>query len=91
MNGTATGGSSTESAFVTLVSSDGFEFHVRRSSVMSSSVIRNMLNPNSIVHPPPPHHLSPTLLPAQTDLSSCIANRVAFQVPSSKPKTVSVT
>jgi elongin-C len=36
-----------ESEYVTLVSSDGFEFVVRRSAACVSGFIRRMLDPNS--------------------------------------------
>ena len=37
----------TSSPFVTLISSDGFEFHVRRSAACVSATIRRMLDPQS--------------------------------------------
>lgn len=43
VNGAAT----TSSPFVTLVSADGFEFHVRRSAACVSATIRRMLDPQS--------------------------------------------
>lgn len=36
-----------QSPYVTLVSSDGFEFHVRRSAACISGTIRRMLDPSS--------------------------------------------
>jgi hypothetical protein len=39
----------TPSPFVTLVSSDGFEFHVRRSAACVSGTIRRMLDPQSTI------------------------------------------
>jgi hypothetical protein len=39
--------------FVTLVSSDGFEFHVRRSAACVSGTIRRMLDPQSKSPLPP--------------------------------------
>lgn len=39
--------SSDQSPFVTLISSDGFEFHVRRSAACVSGTIRRMLNTRS--------------------------------------------
>jgi len=39
----------TPSPFVTLISSDDFEFHVRRSAACVSGTIRRMLDPQSMV------------------------------------------
>lgn len=36
------------SAYVTLVSSDGFEFHIRRSAAVRSGTIRRMLDMHSM-------------------------------------------
>jgi len=41
------GATATPSPFVTLVSADGFEFHVRRSAACVSAAIRRMLDPQS--------------------------------------------
>ena len=41
----------TPSPFVTLVSSDGFEFHVRRSAACVSGALRRMLDTQSARHP----------------------------------------
>jgi hypothetical protein len=38
----------TSSPFVTLISSDDFEFHVRRSAACVSGTIRRMLDPQSM-------------------------------------------
>jgi Skp1 family, tetramerisation domain len=43
----STSDSTTPSPFVTLISSDGFEFHVRRSAACVSGTIRRMLNTRS--------------------------------------------
>jgi Skp1 family, tetramerisation domain len=47
-NGEPGASSSSQSAYVTLVSSDGFEFHVRRSAACISGTIRRMLDPSSM-------------------------------------------
>jgi transcription elongation factor B subunit 1 len=39
----------TPSPFVTLISSDDFEFHVRRSAACVSGTIRRMLDPQSMI------------------------------------------
>jgi hypothetical protein len=44
---TSTSVTHTPSPFVTLISSDGFEFHLRRSAACVSGTIRRMLNTRS--------------------------------------------
>lgn len=47
--------SGTPSPFVTLVSADGFEFHIRRSAACVSGTIRRMLDGQSAFLPFPPN------------------------------------
>ena len=48
-NGAAGRPAGPPSPYVTLISSDGFEFHVRRSAACVSGTIRRMLDANSTV------------------------------------------
>ena len=41
---------STPSPFVTLISSNGQEFHIRRSAALVSGTIRRMLDPKSMLY-----------------------------------------
>ena len=40
-----------QSPYVTLISSDGFEFHIRRSAACVSGTIRRMLEGEQAIHP----------------------------------------
>lgn len=57
MNGTAPNDNVSNSPFVTLISNDGFEFHIRRSAACRSGTIRRMLDTESkyIYHIPTAH------------------------------------
>lgn len=61
-NGVPGASTASQSAYVTLVSSDGFEFHIRRSAACISGTIRRMLDPSSkatfTVHSRFPHSLT---------------------------------